>query len=95
VNTTLPWPRPISHYDSDGPRSLQTGEHLDFELAGNRFRIEATNAIALNTMRTRYQVTCLECNEILHQATTGPRSYLREHLREEHGRRIAIGYAEE
>jgi len=92
VNTTLPWPEPISHYDSDGPRSLKVGERLDFEIAGNRFRIESTDALAPTTLRTRYRVTCLECAEVLHEATTGPKTYLRMHLRDEHGRRMELDY---
>lgn len=41
------------------------GDHLGIDLA-------PTNETALHTGRRRWLVTCRLCNEVLHEATTGP-----------------------
>lgn len=40
-----------------------------------RYRIEGTDQSGMNTGRRRYFVQCLECGEILHEATTGTKSH--------------------
>ncbi len=84
MKTMFPWTKAKSHYASDGP-PLRTHEKLGFDVADVRFTVEATDVIAPTTMRTRYRVVCEDCAEILHKATTGPSSYIREHLKSKHG----------
>jgi hypothetical protein len=77
----LPWPKPISHYDSDGPRD---GGPIVFQIAGVEFLVDGTDVIAANTGRTRYKVVCRKCDEILHKATTGASSYIESHMKAAH-----------
>ena len=39
-----------------------------------------TNLTGLNTGRPRYKVVCHTCNTIVHKATTGPLSIVRNHI---------------
>lgn len=82
-----PWPKPISVYDSDGPREKPLSyEPLDFDLFGAKLRIHATRQSGIDSDRIRYQVACLTCDEVLHPATTGPSSRFDDHLQEKHGK---------
>lgn len=82
-----PWPKPISVYDSDGPREKPLSyEPLDFELFGAKLRIQATRQSGIDSDRIRYQVACLTCDEVLHEATTGSSSRFNGHLEEKHGK---------
>ena len=41
-----------------------------------------TNYIGMNSGRTRYLVECMTCKVVLHEATTGPLSHVRDHWRD-------------
>jgi len=86
----VPWPRPISHYDTDGPRD--SGPPIEFEVGGVLFRVASTATLASTTLRTRFHVQCRTCTKTLHEATTGPTSYIKSHLREAHGFEGVLGY---
>jgi hypothetical protein len=88
---SLPWPKPLSHYDSDGPRD---GGPVAFQIAGVEFWVVGTNALAPTTLRTRYEVQCRTCDEVLHKATTGPTARIRGHLKEAHGFEGELRHAE-
>lgn len=91
-DNVLPWPPPISHYDSNGPRD---GGPVEFNIAGNSFLVvKADDKIAPDTGRDRYKVVCLECDEILHEGTTGPPSYISEHLKKVHDYHRKLTHAE-
>lgn len=82
-----PWPKPISMYDSDGPREKPLSyEPLDFELFGAKLRITATREEGIDSGRIRYRVECLTCDKVLHENTTGPSSRFGGHLEEQHGK---------
>ena len=76
----LPWPKPISIYDDDGPR-----EAIEFDLNGRRYAVAPTKEFGVNTMRTRFKVDCLTCGRTLHRATTGTSLYIADHERTVHG----------
>jgi hypothetical protein len=76
---TYPWPEPQSVYDNSGPSAPTT-----FRMEGAWLQVTPTNKIGCDTGRTRYWVECLTCNEILHEATTGPKYYIEKHLSEKH-----------
>jgi hypothetical protein len=90
---TLPWPKPISTYDSDGPR--HRGTPLDFDVAGVAFRVAPTAEVAITTGRTRFHVQCRTCLKTLHEATTGPSCRIRDHLKSEHGFEGELAYEED
>ncbi len=48
---------------------------------GHRFRIAVTEESGLHTGRRRYRVECEICEEVVHEATTGPGELIMEHLR--------------
>jgi len=48
---------------------------------GHRFRISATRESGLHTGRRRCRVECQTCEEVVHEATTGPGERIMEHLR--------------
>jgi hypothetical protein len=92
MDNERPWPKPISHYDSDGPRD---GGPVEFNIAGNSFLVEiAAGALAPHTGRDRYKVVCRECDEILHEATTGATSYIETHLKKVHDFHRKLTHAE-
>lgn len=76
----FPWNPPSSVYNNDGPN-----EDMEFEIGDVALKVKITEAIAVNTWRHRYEVTCVTCDEILHEATTGASVYLRRHLKKVHG----------
>ena len=91
-DSELPWPKPISHYDSDGPRD---GGPVEFNIAGQSFLVvKASDAIAPSTGRDRYKVVCRECDEILHEATTGATNYIESHLKSVHDFHRKLTHAE-
>lgn len=75
----FPWEKPKSHYDSDGPL-----EPITVPISGINFRIAPTADTGIHTGRTRFLVVCLDCQETLHHATTGPSSRITHHLSEAH-----------
>lgn len=80
----LPWRKPISGYDSDGPRGPECNDIAEFDLDGVQFRVSVTPVMAPTTMRTRYCVECLDCSMVLHPATTGTSWHLRYHMQLRH-----------
>lgn len=71
----FPWKRPESIYDDAGPR-----EGVLFEMDGHRLNVQPTNETGSSTGRTRYFVRCETCDDVLHEATTGPASIIEDHL---------------
>lgn len=47
-----------------------------------RYRIEGVDAFGCDTGRRRYRVECLECGQLLHEATTGPGPRIEQHEQE-------------
>ena len=47
--------------------------------------IEPSGQVAFQSGRTRYRVVCWACRVVVHEATTGPVSALREHFKGEPG----------
>ena len=92
MTNRLPWPRPISAYDTAGPRD---GGTVKFSVAGCDFRVSETDVIAPTTLRTRFKTECLACALVLHRATTGPGSYIEDHLRDVHGFEGKLGYSDD
>lgn len=78
----IPWPKAEGIYASDGPR--HDAGPVDFEIAGVEFRVNPTSMEGIHSMRTRYHVQCRTCMKTLHEATTGPTSRIRDHLKHEH-----------
>lgn len=79
----FPWKRPASVYESDGPQDVRI---LEFGIGDVLLRIECTDVLAPHTGRNRFKCTCVTCNEVLHEATTGPTIRFEQHLNEAHGR---------
>jgi len=79
----LPWKEPTgpcSYLIDDGP-----AEAIEFEVLGVKFEVKPTEHRGCDTGRVRYFVKCLTCNEVLHEATTGPRPNIEGHMEEAHG----------
>lgn len=88
----LPWPQPISVYDSNGPRD---GGPVEFNIAGASFLVvKADDSVAPDTGRDRYKVVCRDCDDILHKATTSPPSYIEAHLKKVHDYHRKLTHAE-
>lgn len=75
----FPWPKPKGMYDSDGPQ-----KPIVVSIEDVNFRVAPTNRDGIHTGRTRFLVVCCDCNELLHEATTGPSSRITHHLFEAH-----------
>lgn len=69
-------------FDDDMPELREVGESRDFMLDGHQLRVTATREVGCDSGRRRYRVECLTCNEVVHDATTGPRWNLERHLRD-------------
>lgn len=82
----LPWPRPLSFYDSDGPH-----ERVEVQLEGARYEVAPTKEIGLNTGRIRYFVKCLTCDVVLHEATTGTSQRIAHHEHDAHNQPMDHG----
>ena len=80
IQQQFPWDQPTSIFGNDGP-----DEDVEFEISGVSLKVETTDALAPSTFRDRYKVTCVTCNEILHEATTSATIRCEDHLREAHG----------
>jgi hypothetical protein len=76
----LPWPEVHSVYLDDGP-----AEAIEFEVLGVHFKVAPTEHRGCDTGRVRYYVECLDCKEVLHEATTGPRPNIENHMEGAHG----------
>ena len=78
----IPWERPGSVYQSDGP-----AETVTFETPlGIWFRVSPTQLRGVDTGRVRFRVECLTCGEIVHEATTGSTFNVKSHLSSRHNR---------
>lgn len=82
VADAFPWTCPESIYGSDGPIDKDL---VEFEVEGIKLRVENANVLAPNTLRDRYRVTCLTCDELIHRATTGATTRCEQHLEDAHG----------
>lgn len=79
----FPWAKPKGMYDSDGPLTP-----IVASIEGVNFRVApVVGRDGLHTGRTRYLVICCDCQELLHEATTGPSSRIKHHLSETHKQR--------
>lgn len=78
LSAVIPWPKPDSIYEDDGPK-----EEIEFNYHGHRFRVTPTSETGIHTGRTRYHVKCLTCEELIHEATTGPRPMCEQHVKED------------
>jgi hypothetical protein len=89
MNNKFPWKEVKSPYASTGPK-----EATIFAIEGITFSVSPTDEKGRDTGRTRYRVTCGECDCILHDMTTGPSSHVLGHMKETHGfdRDRTIGY---
>ena len=75
----FPWKRPKTQYESDGPSSP-----IVASIGGVDFRIAPTGEDGMHTGRSRYLVICCDCQEVLHQSTTGPSVHIRRHISDAH-----------
>jgi len=73
----LPWDQPNNVYEDDGPP-----QDMEFELKGVRFNVYLSGEIGLDSMRTKYGVKCLSCNELLHPSTTSATIRVIQHMKE-------------
>lgn len=72
----LPWTRPKSIYESDGPLEL-----MNLAFGDIKIRIRPTKHFGPTTLRTRFHVMCITCDEIIHTATTGGGARIISHLK--------------
>lgn len=82
IDAAIPWAKPTgnnSHYKNDGPPA-----ELVFELRGARIRVKPTGETGVHTGRTRYSAWCETCQREIHPSSTGPRVWIRAHVRETH-----------
>ena len=80
-HAAIPWPLPANVYADSGPPS----GCAEFESEGVRWRVTATSKRGCDTGRVRYEVRCLTCGCVVHEATTGPQGWMEAHLHREHG----------
>lgn len=66
----------------DGIPGMKPGEERTLTEGGHTFRITATDRLGCDTGRRRYAVVCVTCNEVVHEATTGPCQMVGRHVRE-------------
>jgi hypothetical protein len=76
----FPWKKLTSVYADAGP------EHrVIFAIEGFVFIVAPVDMLGRDTGRRRYKVDCVECDCVLHEATTGPSSHIEGHMKEKHG----------
>lgn len=77
----FPWPQPRSHYDDDGPVQIR-----GFKVNGVPFMVGPIGIMfGVSTGRARFCVTCIDCDELVHEATTSASQQILMHGREAHG----------
>lgn len=54
-----------------------------------RYEVKDTGDEGSYTMRAKFLVKCLDCNEVVHPCTTGPDFYIEMHEEQSHGRKPA------
>ena len=67
----------------DALPGMHVGDERSLQLDGHTFRVVATRHVGCDTGRRRYRVECLTCAIVVHEATTGPFSMARGHLRDD------------
>lgn len=87
IDWPFPWKKPESVYESDGPIAKRGRQH-DVVVCNVLFMVASTGDGGFSTGRRRYRVDCQDCNEILHENTTGPSFRIRDHLRDRHAIRV-------
>lgn len=85
IEWPFPWPEPKSVYESNGP---PLGREYDVVVAGVLFLVKPANKTSYHTGRRQYRVICQDCDDVLHNNTNGPPSYIRNHLEEAHGIKV-------
>lgn len=78
---SVPWDEPTGIYADAGPPS----GCAEFTAEGVRWQVVATAQVGCDTGRRRYLVRCVDCGVVVHEATTGPRGWMEQHLWREHG----------
>lgn len=78
----MPWPKPRSMWDSDGPK-----EAMVMHLPGATYHVAPSGERGCDTGRRRSSVECVTCGLVLHRSTTGPSCRIEAHQRERHGDR--------
>jgi hypothetical protein len=71
---------------NDDLPGMKPGDERTLTEDGHTFKITATDQLGCDTGRRRYRVDCVTCNEVVHEATTGPRWNVGFHVREAHRR---------
>lgn len=71
----------MSIYDDAMPE-LQPGNTAEIVESGHVFHVTATRLDGFHTGRRRYMVECLTCKATIHEATTGPRERIGQHVEE-------------
>ena len=66
----------------DAIPDMQSGDERTFTDGGHVFRVTATKHLGCDSGRRRYRVECVTCNAVEHEATTGPQSMMRYHVRD-------------
>lgn len=69
----------------DAIAGMKPEESLLLPRGGHNFRVTATSLEGFHTGRRRYKVECLSCGdpghpELVHEATTGPESFMESHV---------------
>lgn len=69
---------------ADALPELKPGEVAQLEVDGVTFAARTTDETGVHSGRRRYRVTCRACGALVHDSTTGPRSWAASHVREWH-----------
>lgn len=69
-----PWDRPISHYDTNGPK-----KPTRFKYEGVNYFVGYSGDSGITTGRDRFHVACLGCATVLHSNTTSPSNIIQAH----------------
>lgn len=71
---------------SKSPYESWGEEDFPKEIKRERYEITPSGEEGWNTLRTKFKVTCIECNEELHPSTTWPSHYAEQHENQKHKR---------
>jgi hypothetical protein len=70
----------LSNMPSWHPNELPEG------VPAERYEVTDTGLTGVDSGRKRFSVRCVDCDRILHSATTGPNSHIKSHEEECHGK---------
>lgn len=87
----VPWSKPKSIYHDDGPPM----DKLEFTLHDVKFRVKRAGVRGIRTLRDRFQVDCLTCDMLVHEATTSATLNVKYHLFDAHSIDGDLEYTEE